>query len=159
MNKIIKVTKGVGEGATELAAFDNALQNAGISNYNLIYLSSVIPYGYEPKLEKPEVNVSEFGHRLYVVMASQKESMVGREAWAGVGWVMAEDNTKGGLFVEHHGESEEEVKDLITASLTTMKSNRSEGYGDIKYEIVGKKCVKGPVCALVAAVYKSEGWV
>ena len=165
MNKIIKVTKGTGEGLTELSAFDNALQNAGISNYNLIYLSSVIPYGYEPKLEKPAVNESEFGHRLYVVIASQKESRVGYEAWAGIGWVMADGSTgspqetsKGGLFVEHHGETEDEVKDLITKSLNTMKANRAEKYGEIKHEISGIKCAKEPVCALVAAVYKSENW-
>jgi len=158
VNKIIKVTKGTGEGLTELAAFDKALQDAGISNYNLIYLSSVIPHGYVPVIERPTLDISEFGHRLYVVMASQTESRIGKDAWAGIGWVMAEDDKKGGLFVEHHGESEEEVKDLITKSLASMKSHRTEKYGEIKYEIAGIKCKKNPVCALVTAVYKSEKW-
>ena len=41
----IKITSAVGSGPTTLAAFDAALQKAGIENYNLIPLSSVIPTG------------------------------------------------------------------------------------------------------------------
>lgn len=37
----IYVTTGTGEGPTPLAAFDAALINAGVANYNLICLSSV----------------------------------------------------------------------------------------------------------------------
>jgi arginine decarboxylase len=40
---IIQVTTGTGEGPTPLAAFDAALLDAGVANYNLICLSSVIP--------------------------------------------------------------------------------------------------------------------
>ena len=42
--KII-VTSGTGEGPTSLAAFDAALLDAGVANYNLICLSSIIPPG------------------------------------------------------------------------------------------------------------------
>jgi arginine decarboxylase len=41
----IQVTTGTGEGPTPLAAFDAALLDAGVANYNLILLSSVIPAG------------------------------------------------------------------------------------------------------------------
>jgi len=158
MNKIIKVSSGTGEGATELSAFDKALQNAGVANYNLLYLSSVIPPGFMPQIEKPAVNSNEFGHKLYVVMAENRTSEVGKEVWSGIGWVMKENQSEGGLFVEHHGESKEEVIKLITDSLNTMKANRAEKYGEIKYEISGIKCAKNPVCALVCAFYQSEGW-
>lgn len=43
----IQISEGVGNGPTELAAFDQALVNAGVANYNLIYLSSVLPPGSE----------------------------------------------------------------------------------------------------------------
>ena len=39
----IHLASGVGSGPTELAAFDAALAAAGVANYNLLYLSSVIP--------------------------------------------------------------------------------------------------------------------
>jgi arginine decarboxylase len=68
LKKII-VTKGVGEGQTELAAFDGALVNAGIANYNLIYLSSVIPVGAKVLVRRYSGSEKEFGHKLYVVMS------------------------------------------------------------------------------------------
>lgn len=157
MNKIIKVTSGKGSGLTRLAAFDAALQDAGISNHNLIYLSSVIPVGFETKVERPELNDKEFGHRLYVVMAQDSTDNKGGEAWAGIGWVMRESGG-GGLFVEHHSGSKGEVVKLITDSLNSMKSHRKEKYGEINYEVSGILCEDKPVCALVAAVYKSESW-
>jgi pyruvoyl-dependent arginine decarboxylase len=39
----IKIASGVGTGPTTLAAFDAALNHAGVANYNIIKLSSVIP--------------------------------------------------------------------------------------------------------------------
>ncbi len=39
----IHIGTSIGTGETELSAFDTALYNAGIANYNLLYLSSVIP--------------------------------------------------------------------------------------------------------------------
>lgn len=172
MQKIIKIANGTGEGLTELAAFDKALQDAGISNYNLIPLSSVIPPGFIPKIEKPATNHDEFGHKLYVVMAEDRTSEVGKEVWAGIGWVMLSpevlegrnpesvegENSNGGLFVEHHAGSKEELIKLITDSLNSMKAHRSEQYGEIQYQIAGTRCADKPVCALVIAVYKSEGW-
>ena len=39
----IKIVKGIGEGPTEIAAFDKAPFKAGIHDFNLIKLSSVVP--------------------------------------------------------------------------------------------------------------------
>lgn len=39
----ICLSSGTGEGPTPLAAFDAALPDAGVANYNLLCLSSVIP--------------------------------------------------------------------------------------------------------------------
>ena len=47
MTGSLLVTSGTGEAATEPAAFDGALLDAGIANYNLIRLSSVIPAGVD----------------------------------------------------------------------------------------------------------------
>lgn len=40
---IIILTSGVGRGTTKLNALDNALLNAGIGNFNLFKVSSIIP--------------------------------------------------------------------------------------------------------------------
>lgn len=154
----IPVTVGTGTGDTALAAFDAALYSAGIANYNLITLSSVIPEGFIPEVKEVNLNDQEYGNRLYVVMASHSELEMGKEAWAGLGWVVTEKEPVKGLFVEHHGASEQEVINLINESLSNMVKYRPDKFGLIQYKTVGLKCSGHPVCALVAAVYKSEGW-
>jgi len=109
MKKTIPITKGTGGGDTKMAAFDAALYAAGIANYNLIRLSSIIPPGFEPIPQKMDWNDKEHGNKLYVVYASKIENEMGKEAWAGIGWVTTTDGTKRGLFTEHEGNSELEV--------------------------------------------------
>ena len=158
MTKKIPVTTGTGTGDTSLSAFDAALFSAGIANYNLIRLSSVIPEGFEPQIEQVDFNGQEFGYKLYVVTASETQTEVGKEAWAGIGWVVTESEPKKGLFVEHHGYDKTEVEEAIKSSLTNMVTYRAEKYGPIQFKLSGIKCEGKPVCALVAAIYESEGW-
>lgn len=100
----------------------------------------------------------EYGHRLYVVMAHQEQDQPGQAAWAGLGWTQ-EPSTGRGLFVELHGERQEDVAQAIQATLETMIARRPEyAYGPIQSEIAGIECQDRPVCALVVAVYQSEGW-
>ncbi len=153
----ITITCGTGEGPTPLAAFDQALLSAGVANYNLIYLSSVIPAGSVIECARYITPQDEYGHRLYVVMARHDEQTPGQLAWAGVGWTQ-EAETGRGLFVELHGTDRTEVEQDILCSLETMIASRALNYGPIRYEITGKACTGAPVCAVVLAVYKSEGW-
>lgn len=153
----IYVTTGTGHASTPLAAFDHALFEAGIGNYNLIVLSSVIPIGAIVRRKQWWGRDEEWGHKLYVVLAQQGEQVVGKEAWAGLGWVQSEQDGRG-LFVEHHGPSRQHVEDEIEASLTRMSAYRSERFGPIQTAIVGTACTGPPVCALAGAVYHSERW-
>jgi arginine decarboxylase len=156
---IIELVKGSGSGKTQLAAFDRALYEAGIANYNLIPLSSVIPPQTELKrIEKRQNRDKEYGHKLYVVIAEMFASSKGEEAWSGLGWVNHVDNSGKGLFVEHTGRSEEEVIKQIEDSLNSMAEYREEERGKIFWETSGIVCKDEPVCSIVAAVYKSEGW-
>lgn len=153
----ITVTSGTGVAKTTLAAFDKALNEANIANYNLLYLSSVIPSGSKIVIKKPDTKNEEYGHKLYCVMSKKFETEPYKEVWAGIGWVQSEDGC--GLFVEHSGESETEVKDLINASLSDMVKYRpGYKYGNIKHKLAGIKCKNNPVCALAVAVYQSQSW-
>ncbi len=153
----IKITSAVGRGPTPLSAFDAALQNAGIENYNLIPLSSVIPTDATLERARFSTPPSEYGHRLYVVMARHDASETGEEAWAGLGWTQEPDRGRG-LFVELHGSSKRSVEHAIESTLDSMKASRPYEYGKNESEIVGVVCEGEPVCALVIAVYSSEGW-
>ena len=158
MERVITISKGTGAGDTKIAAFDAALNEAGIANYNLIRLSSIIPPNSRIELGKYVTPPEEFGHKLYMVYASEIQNEAGKEAWAGIGWVLAQDGSGKGLFTEHEGHSEQEVLNLITQTLTNMTSYRPEEYGPIQHEITGITCSGSPVCALVTAVYQAEGW-
>lgn len=155
----IKITNGIGTGPTKLAAFDSALNDAGVANYNIICLSSVIPPNSEIEISKKALTglPGGWGDRLYVVMAEQRVDTPNTEAWAGVGWVQEKESGKG-LFVEHEGLSEKKVRDDITQSLTALMATRNVDFGDIQMKVVGRTCKYEPVCAMVVAVYQASDW-
>ena len=153
----IVVSRGTGEGPTPLAAFDKALLAAGVENYNLIRLSSVIPPGSAIERSRFVTEPDEYGKRLYVVMAEQRATVPGEGAYAGVGWVQEPGDGRG-LFVECEGPSHEDVHDEIVATLDSMAESRLRDYGPVESEIAGIECTGRPVAAVVIAVYKSEPW-
>lgn len=165
----IIVTKGFGTGRTEISAFDNALQKAGVANYNLIILSSVIPSGATVKIGEPSLNhysADEHGRRLYVVIAKQLQSELGLGAFAGLGWVQSSKKSDPqhfgrGLFVEHQGFSEQDVRTKIDQSLDDMVEQRPEGkIYSRRHIIVHGGVVKneGFGCAIVIAAYQTSQW-
>jgi len=157
MTGTLLVTGGTGEAGTELAAFDGALRDAGIANYNLIRLSSVIPAGSTVLEKRPDLPSNEWGWRLYVVLAEQRASRSGEQAWAGIGWIQDPDDGRG-LFVEHEGGSDEQVVDQIEASLACMRASRDDTFGPTQMTTRGVRCTGTPVGAVVAAVYASVPW-
>jgi len=152
----IYLTTGTGTGPTCLAAFDAAVHDAGLTHYNMIPMSCIIPTGSVIKRQKYYSPPEEYGHRLYVVLCRQDCYEPGQAAWAGIGWM--QDEAGRGLFVEHHGSTEVEVKEAIRITLEAMMPLRTYQYGPIHYETVGITCEDQPVSAVVIAVYKSQGW-
>jgi arginine decarboxylase len=165
----ITLTSGKGEGSTILSSFDAALHDAGVCNYNLIYLSSIIP----PKSQLVDVNkyetkTHEYGDRLYVVKAEGQSNIQGQFIGAAIGYFQSKEGGGEGMFVEHHftGNSKEEVYEnlwhLVKNSMTDLcliRGYKSEMYSD---QIKMKECIvevkNKPATVLVLAVYKSEVW-
>lgn len=156
----IAVTAGSGSGPTKLAAFDAALGRAGVSNFNLIPLSSVVPMGSIVTPEVGDLPVPEgaWGDRLYVVIADSRTDTPHEEAWAGVGWIQEEDTGRG-LLVEHVGHSEAQLIADIESSLDALAISRPAITFGPKHSMTrGTTCVDEPVCALVIAVVESAPW-
>lgn len=155
----IEVASGIGTGPTKLAAFDAALHSAGIANYNLIILSSVIPPKSKIDINKARINTKhgQWGDRLYVVKADLRVDTPNVEAWAGIGWVQ-DKKTGRGLFVEHEGASEKTVRRDIRQSLENLMARRRVDFGPIHMKLAGITCENEPVCALVVAVYQADSW-
>jgi arginine decarboxylase len=151
----ITVRTGTGSGRTLLSAFDHALLDAGVANFNLVTLSSVIPPHGRVRLDRTRL-AGGHGDRLYCVLSQAHADHPGEIAWAGLGWTT--DATGGGLFVEHHGGSEESVLEQIELSLADMSANRGGGYGPVHSALASAHCVAEPVCALVVAAYTVSTW-
>ena len=157
--RAIEISCGTGTGPTTLAAFDGALRSTGIANFNLLRLSSVIPPGTDVLPRKGPVSPinGEWGDRLYCVMAEMRVDTPGAEAWAGIGWVQQEETGKG-LFVEHEGHSEDEVRSDIEASLGALVAGRPDTFGPPNYVLHGAVSDGTPTCALAVAVYETATW-
>ena len=151
----ISIRTASGSGQTLLSAFDDALWRAGVANYNLIRLSSVIPRQSRITFTNDPV-VGEHGDKLYCVYASALAERPGQTAWAGIGWTRDEDGR--GLFVEHSAASEESLDELIQLSLEDMIKRRGGGYGEIHSRTVSAHHEDQPACALAVATYQVRGW-
>ncbi len=153
----IAVGAAAGYGLTELSAFDSALQELGVENRNLLKLSSVIPPGStisEPGGRLPPYGA--WGDRLYVVMAEMRTSTRDAEVHAGIAW--AQDETGRGIFVEHAGHSEQQVRSELEHTLQDMCDHRAADLRPGGVIVTGATCTNDPVCALAVAVYGSEPW-
>ena len=151
----ISLRTGSGSGRTLLSAFDHALQDAGVADFNLVTLSSVIPPGSRLRHVS---NTLPGGHGdlLFCVRAEAYAEHSGDIAWAGLGWCV--DETGGGLFVEHHGGSEESVVEQIELSLGDMNAKRGGGYGPVQMALASAHSTGLPACAVVVAAYRVSSW-
>lgn len=90
----VRVVAGTGTGPTPTAAYDAALLDAGVGNYNLVTVSSVVPSGATLETLETAPDVGEVGDRLTVVQARA----VGTRVAAALAWARTE--TGEGLFYE-----------------------------------------------------------
>lgn len=165
----IEVVKTIGFGPTKLAAFDDALQDVELHDVNLIPLSSVIPPGSSVisnnGISVPHSKPYQIGDKAYVVIAHHETDRIGAVVSAGLMWTL--NNEDGGLFAESHGEFGSSVpKALLARTMNNMLVRRglesrllveSKEPG-VDYAVISNNCFDSPVSALVAAIFKFEGW-
>ncbi|MEV6554102.1 pyruvoyl-dependent arginine decarboxylase [Nocardia sp. NPDC051756] len=154
----IEIGAATGVGPTAMSAFDAALRELGVGDANLIRLSSVIPprstLEHTERVRKPIL----WGDRLYCVYAVQHANEPGQTAAAGIGWVLRDDGSGAGLFVEHEAETADEVSALIRSSLNDMTRNRPGSFGPVHLRTTETRSDGGPACALVLAAYRTTPW-
>ena len=132
---------------------------AGVGNFNLVRLSSVIPPGARLKeVAAAEQIHGEHGDLLFCVYADAYASTRGEEAWAGVSWAQREDGSGGGLFVEHGGASRTSVERDLRHSLEAISASRRLSYRTGGHVLASAVCHDHPVCAVVMATYRRMSW-
>lgn len=112
----IHVAGGVGVAPTEMSAYDAALADANLHNYNLIAVSSVIPADATLELVDEAPDLGPAGNKLTVV---QGKTVAGPESDAepittGIGWATGPGP---GLFYEASGTDPEAVEAEIRRGL------------------------------------------
>lgn len=160
----IILTSGKGTGKTLLSAFDSALMDAGVFNYNLVTLSSVIPPATKIIRRKYITPPEEYGHKLYVVKSDIRSQNIDFHIGAAVGWYQLEDGR--GVFVEHESEAKflDVVKETlyknVRDSLSDLCTNRQYRFNEKKMGIATSitKVTTQPTCALIIAVYEAQDW-
>jgi arginine decarboxylase len=156
----IHIGSGIGVGPTKMAAFDAALNDIGIANYNMLALSSIIPPKSEVVTHRgrmPFDMPGTWGDRMYVVMAEMRVDTPNKEAWAGIGWVQDKETGRG-LFTEHTGANEETVRRDIQQTLEALMATRNINWGEVQMQVIGRTCTHQPICALVAALFQVSDW-
>ncbi|MBU6996254.1 MAG: hypothetical protein HXS41_00390 [Theionarchaea archaeon] len=147
----IQIVWGTGKGTTPLSSFDLALAEAGISNFNLIPLTSVIPRGATVEKTHEYVNRCNRnpGDIVYVVMA--RKIMKGPcRISAGLGWRQSEE---GGILLEEEGEARDEVAARLDSGLKEMVAARRWTWNSpADFQVIEEEC-DDYGCVAVLAVY------
>ena len=111
------ISSGSGTSRHELVAFDNALLDAGLSNYNLLKVSSILPAGCT---QQSEVSLA-FGSPLLTAFSTVSSNVPGTRLATAVAVGIPRDKSQIGVIMECKGESAEELevkaKDMVAEAM------------------------------------------
>jgi arginine decarboxylase len=145
----IRVVRGVASAPTELSSYDAALAAAGVENYNLVSVSSVIPAGATVERVDAAPDLGPVGERLTVVEARATVAE-GRVA-AGLAWARTADGR--GLFYEASGRDAASVREDVETGLRAGMDLREWSFVEEDSEVVDAEAGDGHTTAVVLAVY------
>jgi arginine decarboxylase len=97
------LTKGVGKHKENLASFEVALKDAGISAYNLVTVSSIIPPGCKQISKEQGISMLKPGEIVFLVLARNSTNEPRRLLAASIGLAVPKDESVHGYLSEWHG--------------------------------------------------------
>lgn len=120
--KKVFVTKGVGRDKEKLTSFERALRNAGIAQFNLVSISSIIPPNCRVISKKAGLALLAPGQIIHTVLSRNSTNEPHRLITASVGMAMPKDKNQYGYLSEHvgFGEKEEAAGDYSEDLAATM---------------------------------------
>jgi arginine decarboxylase len=123
--KYFFLTKGVGRDRENLTSFEAALRDAGISWYNLVSISSIIPPKCVKVTREQGISMLKPGEIVFLVLARNSTNEDHRLIAASIGLAMPSNPDEVGYLSEHHsfGETDEfagdYAEDLAASMLAT----------------------------------------
>lgn len=150
----IRVASGVATGPTEMSSYDAALAAAGVHNYNLVAVSSVVPADATVEVVDRIPELGPAGDRLTVVQSRTTTTGPGRVT-AGLGWATGPGP---GLFYEAAGETDPDaIRDRIRRGLDAGRELRDWTFTDEHVETASSDADTGVyTTAVVIAAYGSS---
>lgn len=106
------IASGVGRDVYELVSFDNALLNSGLSNYNLLRVSSILPIGCK---QESQVDV-KYGSPLLVAYGSISSNVKDAIISSAVSVAIPQNDNDIGIIMEYSG-----YCDKLSAELEVKK--------------------------------------
>lgn len=151
----IRIVRGTGRGPTETAAYDAALADAGVHEYNLVCVSSVLPAGAPLEVTETAPDLGPPGHRLTVVQA--RASAASGTACAGLGWARAADGV--GVVYEGAGADREAARRAVESGLAAGRALRDRRFTErgSRYACVDADATDDAVAAAVVLAVLGEG--
>lgn len=145
--KSYMVVSGRGEGKYPLLAFDSALRDAGIGDFNLVKVSSILPSECQIK---NHIDI-EYGSIIYAAYSTTTVT-VGQDMWVAAAVAIPVNNKENGVIFEISSESEDaEIR--VSEMCKIAMENRNRGIQDVKsssIHIAGKKDTY--VCGISAVI-------
>lgn len=141
------IVSGRGESEYKLVAFDKALIDAGIGDYNLIKVSSIIPAGC---IFCDTVDITK-GSILYTAYAEQ---IVQNNQWGStaVSIALPKNASENGVIFEYSSDNSN-AEDIVRNMCKEAMSNRGRAIDDIKCSSIVIKGIPSKfVCGVSAVV-------
>ena len=97
------LTKGVGRHKENLSSFEVALRDAGISAYNLVTVSSIVPPGCRQITREQGIPMLKPGEIVFLVLARNSTNEPHRLVASSIGLAIPKDEAVHGYLSEWHG--------------------------------------------------------
>ncbi|WP_435062266.1 pyruvoyl-dependent arginine decarboxylase [Halobaculum sp. EA56] len=151
----IHVVDGVGRGPTELAAYDAALADAGVGDFNLVTVSSVVPASATVRAVDTAPDLGPAGDRLTVVQAHASATPADAHETdrvvAGLAWATGPGP---GLFYEATGTDPDAVRETALEGLAAGRDLREWTFEAEETRLASVETDPGAyVAAVVVAAY------
>lgn len=161
--------KGIGHHKSKLAAFEQALRNAGIEKYNLVNVSSILPPHCIEISKKEGYKQLRPGQIVYTVLSRVNSNKVNQMISASIGVAKPSDKNQYGYLSESHrydakpeelGKYTEELAAEMLATTLGIDFNPEADY-DEKREVfkMGGKIVETKHITEYATCKNEKEWV
>ena len=141
--------KGAGEGTSKLNAFDSALLDAGIANFNLIKISSIVPplCKHENAFDLPRGMILPIAYSSYI--SNKKNEII--SATVGVGIPKDFENLNGLIMELAVPSLKSDAEKVVTSMIQEGMANRNIELNDILLHSIEYK-VKKLGCVIAGIV-------